>query len=149
MTGRRWMIAAGGVMVLQVFQAILWLPRVPVGPVADAWQGTLCSTVALVVTSPSARSSFDEPDGLSSRMSYCIAAAAILHMYAYRIWFGCGLEAAAPYTLIRRRPRVGMCLGFLLAPTRADLRGRLGLGAVGLGGQRAWLPSPARWMKTR
>ncbi|MFD7502382.1 MraY family glycosyltransferase [Streptomyces sp. NPDC059850] len=102
------MIAAG-VMVLQGL-TILWLPVPGVGPVSlTPWQGTLL-TVALVVITINAVNFVDGLDGLASGM-VCIAAAAFF-MYAYRIWFGYGLEAAAPATLFAA-VLMGMCLGFL------------------------------------
>ncbi|MFE2440478.1 MraY family glycosyltransferase [Streptomyces sp. NPDC059426] len=102
------MIAAG-VMVLQGL-TILWLPVPGVGPVSlTPWQGTLL-TVALVVITINAVNFVDGLDGLASGM-VCIAAAAFF-MYAYRIWYGYGLEAAAPATLFAA-VLMGMCLGFL------------------------------------
>lgn len=102
------MIAAG-VMVLQGL-TILWLPVPGVGPVSlTPWQGTLL-TVALVVITINAVNFVDGLDGLASGM-VCIAAAAFF-MYAYRIWYGYGLEAAAPATLFAAI-LMGMCLGFL------------------------------------
>lgn len=102
------MIAAG-VMVLQGL-TILWLPVPGVGNVAlTAPQGTLL-TVALVVITINAVNFVDGLDGLASGM-VCIAAAAFF-MYAYRIWYGHGIEAAAPATLFAAI-LMGMCLGFL------------------------------------
>jgi UDP-GlcNAc:undecaprenyl-phosphate GlcNAc-1-phosphate transferase len=102
------MIAAG-VMVMQGL-TILWLPVPGVGLVAlTQWQGTLL-TVALVVITINAVNFVDGLDGLAAGM-VCIAAAAFF-MYAYRIWYGYGLEAAAPATLFAA-VLMGMCLGFL------------------------------------
>ncbi|OIJ99807.1 MraY family glycosyltransferase [Streptomyces colonosanans] len=102
------MIAAG-VMVMQGL-TILWLPVPGVGLVAlTQWQGTLL-TVALVVITINAVNFVDGLDGLAAGM-VCIAAAAFF-MYAYRIWYGYGLEAAAPATLFSAI-LMGMCLGFL------------------------------------
>lgn len=102
------MIAAG-VMVLQGL-TILWLPVPGVGPVSlTPWQGTLL-TVALVVITINAVNFVDGLDGLASGM-VCIAAAAFF-MYAYRMWYGHGLESAAPATLFAAI-LMGMCLGFL------------------------------------
>ncbi|MGW1022830.1 MraY family glycosyltransferase [Streptomyces sp. NPDC002577] len=102
------MIAAG-VMVMQGL-TILWLPVPGVGSVSlTQWQGTLL-TVALVVVTINAVNFVDGLDGLASGM-VCIAAAAFF-MYAYRIWYGYGLEAAAPATLFAAI-LMGMCLGFL------------------------------------
>ncbi|MFJ8492072.1 MraY family glycosyltransferase [Streptomyces sp. NPDC094038] len=102
------MIAAG-VMVMQGL-TILWLPIPTVGTVAlTPWQGTLL-TVALVVITINAVNFVDGLDGLASGM-VCIAAAAFF-MYAYRIWYSYGIEAAAPATLFSAI-LMGMCLGFL------------------------------------
>ncbi|GAA3804103.1 MraY family glycosyltransferase [Streptomyces chiangmaiensis] len=102
------MIAAG-VMVMQGL-TILWLPVPGVGTVSlTQWQGTLL-TVALVVITINAVNFVDGLDGLAAGM-VCIAAAAFF-MYAYRIWYGYGLEAAAPATLFAA-VLMGMCLGFL------------------------------------
>ncbi|MGW1160537.1 MraY family glycosyltransferase [Streptomyces sp. NPDC002513] len=102
------MIAAG-VMVMQGL-TILWLPVPGVGLVAlTQWQGTLL-TVALVVITINAVNFVDGLDGLAAG-TVCIAAAAFF-MYAYRIWYGYGLEAAAPATLFAA-VLMGMCLGFL------------------------------------
>ncbi|MEU1272890.1 MraY family glycosyltransferase [Streptomyces sp. NPDC005799] len=102
------MIAAG-VMVMQGL-TILWLPIPGVGNVAlTQWQGTLL-TVALVVITINAVNFVDGLDGLASGM-VCIAAAAFF-LYAYRIWYSYGVEAAAPATLFSAI-LMGMCIGFL------------------------------------
>ncbi|MEU1021798.1 MraY family glycosyltransferase [Streptomyces sp. NPDC005904] len=102
------MIAAG-VMVMQGL-TILWIPIPGVGPVSlTSGQGTLL-TVALVVITINAVNFVDGLDGLAAGM-VCIASAASF-MYAYRIWYGYGIEAAAPATLFAAI-LMGMCLGFL------------------------------------
>ncbi|MFE7899907.1 MraY family glycosyltransferase [Streptomyces sp. NPDC057424] len=102
------MIAAG-VMVVQGL-TILWLPIPGVGSVAlTQWQGTLL-TVALVVITINAVNFVDGLDGLAAGM-VCIAAMAFF-LYAYRIWYSYGIEAAAPATLFAAI-LMGMCLGFL------------------------------------
>ncbi|WP_049574628.1 MraY family glycosyltransferase [Streptomyces sp. SBT349] len=102
------MIAAG-VMVLQGL-TILWLPVPTVGMVAvTPLQGTLL-TVALVVITINAVNFVDGLDGLAAGMVGIAAAAFFL--YAYRIWYGYGIEAAAPATLFAAI-LLGMCLGFL------------------------------------
>jgi UDP-GlcNAc:undecaprenyl-phosphate GlcNAc-1-phosphate transferase len=102
------MIAAG-VMVMQGL-TILWLPVPGVGMVAlTSWQGTLL-TVALVVITINAVNFVDGLDGLSSGMVGIASLAFFL--YGYRIWFGFGIEAAAPATLFAAI-LIGMCLGFL------------------------------------
>ncbi|MEU8587881.1 MraY family glycosyltransferase [Streptomyces sp. NPDC048664] len=102
------MIAAG-VMVMQGL-TILWLPIPGIGTVLlTPWQGTLL-TVALVVITINAVNFVDGLDGLAAGM-VCIASGAFF-MYAYRIWYGYGLEPAAPATLFSAI-LLGMCLGFL------------------------------------
>ncbi|MEU7313541.1 MraY family glycosyltransferase [Streptomyces sp. NPDC007083] len=102
------MIAAG-VMVLQGL-TILWLPVPGVGNVAlTPLQGTLL-TVTVVVITINAVNFVDGLDGLASGM--VLIAAAAFFMYAYRIWYGYGVEAAAPATLFAA-VLMGMCLGFL------------------------------------
>jgi UDP-GlcNAc:undecaprenyl-phosphate GlcNAc-1-phosphate transferase len=102
------MIAAG-VMVVQGL-TILWLPIPGIGSVAlTQWQGTLL-TVALVVITINAVNFVDGLDGLAAGM-VCIAAAAFF-LYAYRIWYSYGVEAAAPASLFSAI-LMGMCLGFL------------------------------------
>lgn len=102
------MIAAG-VMVLQGL-TILWLPVPGVGTVAlTPIQSTLL-TVALVVITINAVNFVDGLDGLAAGM-VCIASIAFF-MYAYRMWYGYGIEAAAPATLFSAI-LIGMCLGFL------------------------------------
>ncbi|MGP4111993.1 MraY family glycosyltransferase [Streptomyces sp. 4N509B] len=100
---------AAGLMVWQGL-TILWLPIPTVGMVAlTPLQGTLL-TVAIVVITINAVNFVDGLDGLAAGM-VCIAAAAFF-LYAYRIWYGYGVEAAAPATLFAA-VLVGMCLGFL------------------------------------
>ncbi|WP_424215397.1 MraY family glycosyltransferase [Streptomyces sp. BI20] len=102
------MIAAG-VMVIQGL-TVLYLPIPGVGTyLPSEWQSSLL-TVALVVITINAVNFVDGLDGLAAGM-VCIAAAAFF-MYAYRIWFGYGIEAAAPATLFAAI-LVGMCVGFL------------------------------------
>ena len=72
-------------------------------------QSTLL-TVALVVITINAVNFVDGLDGLAAGM-VCIAAIAFF-MYAYRMWYGYGVEAAAPATLFSAI-LIGMCLGFL------------------------------------
>jgi UDP-GlcNAc:undecaprenyl-phosphate GlcNAc-1-phosphate transferase len=102
------MIAAG-VMVLQGL-TILWLPVPGIGPVALTPVQSTLLTVALVVITINAVNFVDGLDGLAAGM-VCIAAIAFF-MYAYRMWYGYGVEAAAPATLFSAI-LIGMCLGFL------------------------------------
>ncbi|MFD7920037.1 MraY family glycosyltransferase [Streptomyces sp. NPDC059740] len=102
------MIAAG-VMVLQGL-TILWIPVPGVGTVAlTPIQGTLL-TVALVVITINAVNFVDGLDGLASGM-VCLAACAFF-LYTYRLWYGYGVQQAAPATLFAV-VLMGMCLGFL------------------------------------
>ncbi|MFC7974876.1 MraY family glycosyltransferase [Streptomyces cinereoruber] len=102
------MISAG-VMVAQGL-TILWLPIPGVGVVSlTPGQGTLL-TVALVVLTINAVNFVDGLDGLAAGM-VCIAATAFF-LYAYRLWYGYTIEAAAPATLFTAI-LIGMCLGFL------------------------------------
>ncbi|NJP65977.1 MraY family glycosyltransferase [Streptomyces spiramenti] len=102
------MIAAG-VMVMQGL-AILWLPIPGVGVVALTPVQSILLTVALVVVTINAVNFVDGLDGLAAGM-VCIAAAAFF-LYTYRLWYGHGVEAAAPATLFSA-VLIGMCLGFL------------------------------------
>ncbi|WP_227869971.1 MraY family glycosyltransferase [Streptomyces otsuchiensis] len=102
------MIAAG-VMVMQGL-AILWLPIPGVGVVALTPMQSILLTVALVVVTINAVNFVDGLDGLAAGM-VCIAAAAFF-LYTYRLWYGYGIEAAAPATLFSA-VLIGMCLGFL------------------------------------
>lgn len=128
------MIAAG-VMVLQGL-TILWLPVPKVGVVAlTPLQGTLL-TVALVVITINAVNFVDGLDGLAAGM-VCIAAGAFF-LYAYRLWYGYGIEAAAPATLFAA-VLMGMCLGFLphnMPPARIFMgdSGSMLLGLILAGG---------------
>jgi UDP-GlcNAc:undecaprenyl-phosphate GlcNAc-1-phosphate transferase len=102
-------MVAAGVMVFQGL-TILWLPVPGVGVVAlSPGQSTLL-TVALVVITINAVNFVDGLDGLASGM-VCIAALAFF-MYSYRMWYGYGVDAAAPATLFSA-VLIGMCLGFL------------------------------------
>jgi UDP-GlcNAc:undecaprenyl-phosphate GlcNAc-1-phosphate transferase len=100
---------AAGVMVMQGL-TVLYLPVPGVGAVSlTPWQGNLL-TVALVVITINAVNFVDGLDGLAAGM-VCIAATAFF-LYAYRMWFRYGIEAAAPATLFAAI-LIGMCVGFL------------------------------------
>ncbi|GAB2600870.1 MraY family glycosyltransferase [Streptomyces capparidis] len=102
-------MVAAGVMVFQGLQ-IISLPVPGVGTLTlTPIQGQLL-TVALVVVTINAVNFVDGLDGLASGM-VCIAAVAFF-IYAYRLWFGHGIEGAAPATLFSAI-LIGMCLGFL------------------------------------
>jgi UDP-GlcNAc:undecaprenyl-phosphate/decaprenyl-phosphate GlcNAc-1-phosphate transferase len=102
-------MVAAGVMVLQGLQ-IISLPVPGVGNVALTPVQSTLLTVALVVVTINAVNFVDGLDGLASGM-VCIAAIAFF-MYAYRLWFGHGIEQAAPATLFSAI-LIGMCVGFL------------------------------------
>jgi UDP-GlcNAc:undecaprenyl-phosphate GlcNAc-1-phosphate transferase len=102
------MIAAG-VMVFQGL-AILWLPVPGFGTIIFTPVQSTLLTVALVVITINAVNFVDGLDGLASGM-VCIASIAFF-MYAYRMWYGYGIEQAAPATLFSAI-LIGMCLGFL------------------------------------
>jgi UDP-GlcNAc:undecaprenyl-phosphate GlcNAc-1-phosphate transferase len=102
------MIAAG-VMVFQGL-AILWLPLPGIGTVILTPVQSTLLTVALVVITINAVNFVDGLDGLASGM-VCIASVAFF-MYAYRMWYGYGIEQAAPATLFSAI-LIGMCVGFL------------------------------------
>ncbi|GFH74547.1 undecaprenyl-phosphate alpha-N-acetylglucosaminyl 1-phosphate transferase [Streptomyces diastaticus subsp. diastaticus] len=102
-------LIAAGVMVMQGL-TMLWLPVPGVGQVLlTSWQGNLL-TIALVLITINAVNFVDGLDGLAAGM-VCIAATAFF-MHAYRIWYGYGLEAAAPAALFAAL-LMGMCVGFL------------------------------------
>ncbi|MEE1844819.1 MraY family glycosyltransferase [Streptomyces sp. NPDC088190] len=103
-------VLAAGVMAFQGL-TILWLP-VPGtdGIYLSDWQGTLL-TVGLIVVSINAVNFVDGLDGLAAG-TVGIAATAFF-LYAYRLWYGYGIEAAASTTLISAI-LAGMCLGFLV-----------------------------------
>jgi UDP-GlcNAc:undecaprenyl-phosphate GlcNAc-1-phosphate transferase len=102
------MIAAG-VMVVQGL-TILWLPIPGEGLFAlTQWQSTLL-TVAVVVITINAVNFVDGLDGLAAGM--VLIASAAFFLYAYRIWYSYGIEAAAPATLFAA-VLMGMCVGFL------------------------------------
>ncbi|MGW7004753.1 MraY family glycosyltransferase [Streptomyces sp. NPDC054933] len=102
------MIAAG-VMVMQGL-TILYLPVPGVGPVSLSPMQSTLLTVALVVITINAVNFVDGLDGLAAGM-VGIAAIAFF-MYAYRLWFGYGVENAAPATLFSAI-LIGICMGFL------------------------------------
>lgn len=102
-------MVAGGVMVLQGLQ-IISIPVPGVGTVTLSPVQSTLLTVAVVVITINAINFVDGLDGLASGM-VCIAAVA-LFMHAYRLWFGHGIQEAAPATLFSA-VLIGVCLGFL------------------------------------
>ncbi|WP_371666266.1 MULTISPECIES: MraY family glycosyltransferase [unclassified Streptomyces] len=106
-------VLAAGVMAFQGL-TILWLPVPGTDGIYLAdWQGTLL-TVGLIVFTINAVNFVDGLDGLAAG-TVGIAATAFF-LYAYRLWYGYGIESAAATTLISAI-LVGMCLGFLVHNT--------------------------------
>lgn len=102
-------LIAAGVMVVQGL-TILWLPVPGVGNVSlSPMQGNLLS-VALVIVTINAVNFVDGLDGLAAGIVGIASAAFFL--FAYRLWYGYGVESAAPATLFSA-VLLGMCLGFL------------------------------------
>ncbi|MFF4649834.1 MraY family glycosyltransferase [Streptomyces sp. NPDC001380] len=102
-------MVAAGVMVWQGL-TVISIPVPGVGSVAvTPMQGTLIS-VLLVVVMVNAVNFIDGLDGLAAGM-VCIAAMAFF-LYSYRLWYGYGVEDAAPAALFSA-VLIGMCLGFL------------------------------------
>ncbi|MCZ2524243.1 MraY family glycosyltransferase [Streptomyces sp. HB2AG] len=102
-------MVAAAVMVLQGLQ-ILYLPVPFIGGVSLSPGVSTLLTVAVVVVTINAVNFVDGLDGLASGM-VCIAALAFF-MYAYRLWYGYGMETAASATLFSAI-LIGMCVGFL------------------------------------
>jgi len=103
-------VLAAGVMVFQGL-TILWLPVPGTDGIYLAdWQGTLL-TVGLVLVTINAVNFVDGLDGLAAG-TIGIAATAFF-LYAYRLWYGYGIESAASSTLVSAI-LAGMCLGFLV-----------------------------------
>ncbi|WTA37432.1 undecaprenyl/decaprenyl-phosphate alpha-N-acetylglucosaminyl 1-phosphate transferase [Streptomyces sp. NBC_00846] len=106
-------VLAAGVMAFQGL-TILYLPVPGTDGIYLAdWQGTLL-TVGLIVFTINAVNFVDGLDGLAAG-TVGIAATAFF-LYAYRLWYGYGIESAAATTLISAI-LVGMCLGFLVHNT--------------------------------
>ncbi|MFI9248316.1 glycosyltransferase family 4 protein [Streptomyces sp. NPDC053086] len=103
-------LAAAGVMSYQGL-TIVWLPIPGVGIVTlNPSLSTLVTLLALLVAI-NAVNFIDGLDGLAAGTSGIAAAASFL--YSYRLWFGHGMEAAAPaaVTLVIV---MGVCVGFLV-----------------------------------
>jgi len=102
------MIAAG-VMVWQGV-TVISIPVPGVGPVAVTPTQGMIISVTLVVVMVNAVNFIDGLDGLAAGM-VCIAAMAFF-LYSYRLWYGYGINDAAPAVLFSA-VLIGMCLGFL------------------------------------
>ncbi|MFJ5016982.1 MraY family glycosyltransferase [Streptomyces griseoluteus] len=98
-----------GVMVAQGL-SILWLPIPGFGNFSLSPTLGAVLTVVLVIITINAVNFVDGLDGLAAGVT-CIAACAFF-LYAYRMWYGHGVEAAAPATLFAAI-LLGMCVGFL------------------------------------
>ncbi|GAA3051812.1 MraY family glycosyltransferase [Kitasatospora albolonga] len=102
------MIAAG-VMVWQGV-TVISIPVPGIGPVAVTPTMGMIISVTLVVVMVNAVNFIDGLDGLAAGM-VCIAAMAFF-LYSYRLWYGYGINDAAPAVLFSA-VLIGMCLGFL------------------------------------
>lgn len=102
------MIAAG-VMVWQGV-TVISIPVPGYGSVAVTPTQGMIISVALVVVMVNAVNFIDGLDGLAAGM-VCIAAMAFF-LYSYRLWYGYGINDAAPAVLFSA-VLIGMCLGFL------------------------------------
>ncbi|GAA1156148.1 MraY family glycosyltransferase [Kitasatospora gansuensis] len=102
------MIAAG-VMVWQGV-TVISIPVPGVGPVSVTPTMGMVISVTLVVVMVNAVNFIDGLDGLAGGM-VCIAAMAFF-LYSYRLWYGYGINDAAPAVLFSA-VLIGMCLGFL------------------------------------
>ncbi|WP_436788565.1 MraY family glycosyltransferase [Yinghuangia sp. YIM S10712] len=100
---------AAGVMVWQGI-VILWLPIPGQGTYSlSPTQGAIL-TIAVVVITINAVNFVDGLDGLAAGM-VCIAGLAFF-AYAYRLWFGYGIDGAAAPTMFTAL-LIGVCAGFL------------------------------------
>ncbi|MGW7410779.1 MraY family glycosyltransferase [Streptomyces sp. NPDC054833] len=103
-------LAAAGVMTYQGL-TIVWLPIPGIGIVTLSPSMSTLVTLFVLLVAINAVNFIDGLDGLAAGTSGIAAAASFL--YCYRLWFGHGMEAAAPAaaTLVIV---MGICLGFLI-----------------------------------
>ncbi|KJK59905.1 MraY family glycosyltransferase [Saccharothrix sp. ST-888] len=100
---------AGGVMVWQGV-TVISIPVPGFGTVSVTPTMGMIISVTLVVVMVNAVNFIDGLDGLAAGM-VCIAATAFF-IYSYRLWYGYGINDAAPAVLFSA-VLIGMCLGFL------------------------------------
>lgn len=103
-------LLAAGLMSWQGL-TLLWLPIPGVGNVILSPPLNVIVTVTVVLVSINAVNFIDGLDGLAAGVA-AIAGSA-LFLYCYRLWYGYGLEAAAPATMLAAIT-VGICVGFLV-----------------------------------
>ncbi|WNI31501.1 MraY family glycosyltransferase [Streptomyces sp. ITFR-6] len=103
-------LVAAGVMSWQGV-TLLWLPIPGVGNVVLASPLNVIVTVIILLVSINAVNFIDGLDGLAAGV-VAIAGTAFF-VYCYRLWFGHGIEAAAPAAMLSAIT-VGICVGFLL-----------------------------------
>ncbi|MGK4582991.1 MraY family glycosyltransferase [Kitasatospora sp. HPMI-4] len=100
---------AGGVMVWQGV-TVISIPVPGFGTVSVTPTMGMIISVTLVVVMVNAVNFIDGLDGLAAGM-VCIAGTAFF-LYSYRLWYGYGINDAAPAVLFSA-VLIGMCLGFL------------------------------------
>ncbi|WP_329111813.1 MraY family glycosyltransferase [Streptomyces sp. NBC_01353] len=103
-------LLAAGLMSWQGL-TLLWLPIPGIGNVLLPSPINFIATVGVVLVSINAVNFIDGLDGLAAGVA-AIAGAA-LFLYCYRLWYGYGIEAAAPATMLSV-VTVGLCVGFLM-----------------------------------
>ncbi|WP_139275492.1 MraY family glycosyltransferase [Mangrovactinospora gilvigrisea] len=110
-------VLAAAVMVFQGLK-ILWVPIPGVGVVALGPLESTLLTVFVIVMTINAVNTIDGVDGLANGV--VLIASLAFFLYAYRLWFGYGIQGAAPAALIAA-VLTGVCAGFLphnLPPAR-------------------------------
>ncbi|MCZ9350996.1 undecaprenyl/decaprenyl-phosphate alpha-N-acetylglucosaminyl 1-phosphate transferase [Streptomyces mutabilis] len=103
-------LLAAGLMAWQGV-TLLWLPIPGVGNVVLSSPLNIIVTVTVLLVSINAVNFIDGLDGLAAGVTGIAGAAFFL--YCYRLWFGYGMEAAAPAAMLSAIT-VGLCLGFLI-----------------------------------
>ncbi|MER6445441.1 MraY family glycosyltransferase [Streptomyces venezuelae] len=103
-------LLAAGLMSWQGL-TLLWLPLPGIGNVILSSPLNVIVTILAILASINAVNFIDGLDGLAAGVA-AIAGAA-LFLYCYRLWYGYGVEAAAPATMLAV-VTVGLCIGFLI-----------------------------------
>ncbi|MBZ6089977.1 undecaprenyl/decaprenyl-phosphate alpha-N-acetylglucosaminyl 1-phosphate transferase [Streptomyces olivaceus] len=103
-------LLAAGLMSWQGV-TLLWIPVPGIGNVVLSSPVNIIVTVIVLLVTINAVNFIDGLDGLAAGVT-AIAGAAFF-LYCYRLWFGYGMEAAAPAALLSATT-VGLCVGFLL-----------------------------------